>query len=102
MTRNVSQRNGDAAILKLFPIEIIAPRLVGRVVPPGNLVSLDLWPNLRQERLLNGTGNGEIVLHLLERAFGLRLAKSSLEIVPNYPSNQGGHKPGQADHNGKE
>ena len=65
MAGHIGKSHHHASIAKHLPIKVITTGSIGRQIPSADIKAIDAWPYPRQQRLLNGSRNFEIVLHLL-------------------------------------
>ena len=102
MSGDICKSDDQAPIFELRPVKIIAASSVGRSVPTGNFVSLDVGPDLWQQRLLDGADDSEAVLHLFEHALGFSFVQCCLYMFSNFPGNEGSDTSCSADHDCEE
>jgi hypothetical protein len=88
MSRHVRENHGKLALGKLLPVVEVTTSLVRAAIPSANLKSGNAGPNPRKQRLLNGPGNVQIVLHVGKLALSFRLVKRGLDVLSNFARNR--------------
>src|SRR6266404_8850678 len=63
VTGYIGNRDCNAPIRQLLPVEIVSTCLIGRLVPACDIKTVDSRRRFRKKPLLNRTGNAEVTLH---------------------------------------
>src|SRR5688572_13194606 len=83
MSGSVGETDRELPVREQLPVEVVAAGLVCWLVPSGEIELFETRSCRRQQSLLNGSSDVEIVVDAIEVAFQLRFVQCSEDVVAN-------------------
>src|ERR1700758_4302972 len=88
MACDIRQRYHEPSVWKLSPVEEVAARFVGLLIPTGDFKTGNAGADSRKQRLLNGARNFQIVLYPFKLLLSFCFLQRSLDVFPDLARNR--------------